>query len=105
MAEIYDFHRLMFSTGSAMGLLSIVIDSWAGPNKPGLQAAAELLVVAPTEGLHKLQTPNCNDSQSAAVKAAASKTLTLIHGPPGTGKVPCLPPILPPPSCLLTLPL
>lgn len=29
----------------------------------------------------------CNPSQLAAIQAAASRQLTLIHGPPGTGKV------------------
>ena len=53
----------------------------------GIVDKAYLSVIPPTEALEQLQTCHCNSSQAQAVIAAASQTLTLIHGPPGTGKV------------------
>ena len=48
---------------------------------------AQQCVSEATETAEQLHTCKCNDSQAKAVVAAASQMLTLIHGPPGTGKV------------------
>lgn len=52
-----------------------------------IAAAAEATVVAGNAALESSLASACNDSQADAVAVAASRRLTLIHGPPGTGKV------------------
>ena len=52
-----------------------------------IATAAEETVVSGNEGLESGLVRACNESQAAAVAAAASCRLTLVHGPPGTGKV------------------
>ena len=51
------------------------------------RASAQHVVVPSIDTLEQLDVRNCNKSQAAAVLAATSQNLTLIHGPPGTGKV------------------
>lgn len=53
----------------------------------GILDQAYRSVIPPSEAVEQLQTCHCNSSQAQAVIAAASQALTLIHGPPGTGKV------------------
>lgn len=51
-------------------------------------AAAAGEVVVPSDATLELDLPHaCNGSQAAAVAVAATGRLTLMHGPPGTGKV------------------
>lgn len=49
-------------------------------------ADAEVAEAVPEDQQHELRRC-CNGSQAEAAIAAASRRLTLIHGPPGTGKV------------------
>lgn len=58
-----------------------------------ISESGQSLAIPPTETFDHLRSCNCNDSQTKAIVAAASQVLTLIHGPPGTGKVvywPCI---------------
>lgn len=73
------------STATAKGKLGAVlmqlVHSWAGRG------------LAPGPHQHEQQQqqqhnfPGCNPRQSLAIRAAMHSPLTLIHGPPGTGKV------------------
>lgn len=64
-------------------LCSCNADSWRQQTRD----TAQKPVLRCTEIIDQLRTHQLNDSQAKAVIAAASQTLTLIHGPPGTGKV------------------
>ncbi|KAG2432736.1 hypothetical protein HYH02_012870 [Chlamydomonas schloesseri] len=69
--------------------LAVAAAAAAAPGSDGGRSgasAAAAPLVCPQALLDACTAAGCNESQEAAVRAAATQTLTIIHGPPGTGK-------------------